>query len=133
MEVVFTTMQILSEITRLIDRWNSQMSVLYVFLLFSQIYKGRPAFVRSCTIHILVRNLHSCGIIVSMIYFVCDKTYPLSITCPWRPLIDLDEGTAYSVCYNVHIFFRKSLRLWIENIIAKLHVVRKGDSSTWLF
>ena len=37
---------------------STYMSMLYVFLLFSQIYKGRPAFVRSCAIHILVRYIH---------------------------------------------------------------------------
>ena len=66
------------------------MSVLYVFLLFSQIYKGRPAFVRSCAIHILVRYT----LIEFPFLSVCDKIYPLSIIYSWRPLIDLDEGNS---------------------------------------
>ena len=70
------------------------MSVLYVFLLFSQIYKGRPAFVRGCAIHISVRFTPVSGINRVYTFSVCVKIYPLSITCSWRPLIDLNEGNS---------------------------------------
>jgi len=96
-------------------------------LLFSQIYKGRPAFVRNCAIHILVRNIH---------YFIRDYRVHVFFVCVIRYIhyqsfvlgdhcSALTKESAYSVWYNVqYIFFQKSLRLSIK--ISELNYMPLG-------